>query len=536
MRRLWRALTVVWLAQLMCPNSNSKTSTNHQSLDIKTTPEKQNGNHQKCLRLRDEAGNVLFLIVLYCLQGVPLGLSMGSMPFLLQAHSSYTSIGLFSIAAYPYSCKLLWSPVVDSIFSQRFGRRKSWIVPIQAMSSIVLILFADAAESALLSSNILQLSLLFFVLVLLAATQDIAVDGWALTLLSRSNLGYTSTCQTVGMNAGFFLSFTVFLAFNDRDFSNRYFRTVPQETGLVSLSSYMKWWGVIYAVITLYIALVKTEKDVSPGTNQNLRQSYSQLWSVVRLPAVLKLASVLLLCRIGSLVAEGAGTLKLLEKGVSKEALAGIVLLEFPIELFSAVLAGKWVSGDDVFSPFVMAYRARLVVAAMMTYLVFVFPAGVAQWTDNPLAFVAILGLGVATSFVSTLMFTAQGAFFSQISDPAMGGAYLTLLNALSNLGSSLPRLIVFWLMDQLTVRECRLEDAWMSHLVCPSKKDDALESNPCTDVGGTCVITKDGFFPLSYSLILMGFVLGVFFSRTLSVLQKLPISKWHVNKHPKET
>ena len=36
-----------------------------------------------------------------------------------------------------------------------------------------------------------------------------------------------------------------------------------------------------------------------------------------------------------------AAPLKLLEKGVSKEALAGLVLLEFPCELLSAVLAGR---------------------------------------------------------------------------------------------------------------------------------------------------------------------------------------------------
>ncbi len=34
------------------------------------------------------------------------------------------------------------------------------------------------------------ITLLFFVAVLLAATQDIAVDGWALTLLSKRNIGY----------------------------------------------------------------------------------------------------------------------------------------------------------------------------------------------------------------------------------------------------------------------------------------------------------------------------------------------------------
>jgi len=337
------------------------------------------------------------------------------------------------------------------------------------------------------------------------------------------------------MNAGFFLSFTVFLAFNDKDFCNRYFRSVDQDVGLISLSSYMKWWGVIYAAVTLYIALFKSEIESCDGSRQNLKESYAQLWNVMRLPAVMRLTCVLLLCRIGSIVAEGAGTLKLLEKGVSKEALAGIVLLEFPIELFSAVLAGKWVSGDDAFSPFVMAYHGRLTVAAMTTYLVYVFPTGVALWMDHPPAFMAVLGIGVATSFVSTLMFTAQGAFFSQISDPAMGGAYLTLLNTISNLGSSLPRLVVFWLLDQLTVRECLVEDEWVADLTCPSKKDDALAPNPCTDAGGDCLITRDGFFPLSYCLILVGFLLGQFFSRTLSSLQKLPLTAWHA-KHPKET
>jgi PAT family acetyl-CoA transporter-like MFS transporter 1 len=48
---------------------------------------------------------------------------------------------------------------------------------------------------------------------------DIAVDGWALTLLSQENLSYASTAQTIGLNSGYFLSFTVFLAFNSPDFA-----------------------------------------------------------------------------------------------------------------------------------------------------------------------------------------------------------------------------------------------------------------------------------------------------------------------------
>jgi Acetyl-coenzyme A transporter 1 len=42
--------------------------------------------------------------------------------------------------------------------------------------------------------------------------------GWALTLLSEENLSYASTCQTIGLNTGYFASFTVFMALNSEAF------------------------------------------------------------------------------------------------------------------------------------------------------------------------------------------------------------------------------------------------------------------------------------------------------------------------------
>jgi PAT family acetyl-CoA transporter-like MFS transporter 1 len=46
---------------------------------------------------------------------------------------------------------------------------------------------------------------MFFFLNFLAATQDIAVDGWALTMLQRHNVGYASTCNSVGQVENAFL-------------------------------------------------------------------------------------------------------------------------------------------------------------------------------------------------------------------------------------------------------------------------------------------------------------------------------------------
>ena len=77
--------------------------------------------------------NVLMLFLLYVLQGIPVGLYK-SIPLILTNRGvPYTDQALFSIAYYPYSMKLLWAPLVDSLYCKRFGRRKSWLIPTQYM-------------------------------------------------------------------------------------------------------------------------------------------------------------------------------------------------------------------------------------------------------------------------------------------------------------------------------------------------------------------------------------------------------------------
>lgn len=129
--------------------------------------------------------NFALLVLLYFLQGVPMGLAMGSVPFLLKSKLSYGEVGVFTLATYPYSMKLLWSPIVDAIWSPRLGRRKSWIVPIQATSAVMLIWLGRNVDKLMeeASEKLYSITFVFFTLVMLCATQDIAVDGAALKLL-----------------------------------------------------------------------------------------------------------------------------------------------------------------------------------------------------------------------------------------------------------------------------------------------------------------------------------------------------------------
>lgn len=88
------------------------------------------------------------------------------------------------------------------------------------------------------SPNIPFLTGIFFMLNFLAATQDIAVDGWALTMLKRCNVGHASTCNSVGQTAGYFLGYVVFIALESADFCNKYIRTTPHDDGLITLPGY----------------------------------------------------------------------------------------------------------------------------------------------------------------------------------------------------------------------------------------------------------------------------------------------------------
>lgn len=100
------------------------------------------------------------------------------------------------------------------------------------------------------SLNVRGLTAFFFALYFLMATQDIAVDGWALTMLSKKNRGRGPVCNSIGQNIGYFISFVGFLALNDAESSESVWRPLFRlpsnpSVGLVSLGDSFDSWGIL---------------------------------------------------------------------------------------------------------------------------------------------------------------------------------------------------------------------------------------------------------------------------------------------------
>lgn len=155
-------------------------------------------------------------------------------------------------------------------WSKRVGRRKTWVVPLQLMIGIMFMSLSSVIEKTLYSEspNVPFLTVCFFVFYLLAATQDIAVDAWALTMLSKKNKGWQSTCNSVGQTLGVHLALmfpyvfiyrnSVFLALNEPTFLSSIRGSVGP---IVTLRQFCLFWGVVYIIYTLYILFFVEEKE-----------------------------------------------------------------------------------------------------------------------------------------------------------------------------------------------------------------------------------------------------------------------------------
>ncbi|KAI0276719.1 acetyl-coenzyme A transporter 1-domain-containing protein [Russula aff. rugulosa BPL654] len=446
-------------------------------------------------------------------------LSLETLPFLLRERLSYSKIAIFSLCSYPYSLKLLWSPIVDSCFFPSIGRRRSWIIPMQTILGSLMLWMSFNAQRLLDNAleHIYILTIVFTLLVVIAATQ-----GWSLTLLSRENLPYASTCQTVGLTIGWLMSFTVFLALNSEAFSARW------GTPILTLGAYLRFWSIVCFGVTSWLVLVQRErKEALTEEETNIISVYKSIWTVSRLKSVQSFLMVLLVAKIGFAAHNAATSLKMVEKGLGKEDFGVAVLLDFPIQLVFSYFVASWSRGERPLRPWLWAYWPRFVFVFLAAVVLWKFPA-------PPITTGFFVFLVIFRSFgemAGTTQFVSIGAWNAIISDPVIGGTYITLLNTVTNLGGTWPNFFVLRAIDFFTIASCEVDGDSASQLLkvrveCVSEEGRAM----CTAAAGTCVMERDGYYITTGVCLVVGVLFFVgYISPTIKRLQALPLTKWRI-------
>lgn len=339
------------------------------------------------------------LLLLYFVQGLPFGFQATALPLMLRARGvSLQALGFVGLLAAPWLVKALWAPWVDRWGSRSFGRRKSWIVPMQAALCL----------SACAAAQVERPSLLFglvFLMNLCAATQDIAVDGLAVSWLTPRELGIGNAVQVVGYKLGMLTGGGILIWASDK----------------------LGFSGVFYtmAILMLLVMLVALRLHEPPDERATVAQTFRvrevflQLSAAVRERTALPLLAVIVSYKMGETLADAMWKPMLFDRGYS----VGQIGLWTGTYGMLASLAGSFGAG--------LWIKARPLPAALLSIALLRAAGVAAEWWislqagPTPEQIIAVTCIEhVLGGAITTVMFTLM----MRHTRPEIGGTHYTLL------------------------------------------------------------------------------------------------------------
>ncbi len=369
----------------------------------------------------------LFLLSLfYFVQGMPYGFQLVALPVYLRSQGmSLASIGLASTLSLPWLLKILWGPAVDRYGSRRFGRRRSWILPLQACLALACL----AAAAAQPTDSFLLMVALVLVMNACAATMDVAVDGLAVDLLRQRELGYGNIAQVVGYKLGILTGGGL----------------------LVWASAWIGWQGLFLAMgglvlIVLAIALAMPERakndtsedsDNAPAVS-SFKEIFANLRAAMALPGNLWLLIFIGSYKIGESIADTMFKPFLFDAGFSAQQI-GLWIGTWGT-LFS--LTGSFFGG-------VIASRRGILPALSLFAVLRAAAVGGEWWLSLVDVSVAkVIAVTAAEQFFGGALTTALFAFMMSRVDRRIGATHYTLLATVEVFGKLLAASLSGFLVD----------------------------------------------------------------------------------------
>jgi len=152
---------------------------------------------------------VIAVSLLSLSSGLPLGLVWLAVPTWMAAVGvDIKTVGLMSLAQAPYSFKFLWAPVMDRVWPPLLGRKRGWVLITQLLLAGLLGGLASIATSPTIGA----VSGLLLAISFISATQDIAIDAYAVEVLQPAEVGPAAGARTALYRAAMWVSGNVVIS------------------------------------------------------------------------------------------------------------------------------------------------------------------------------------------------------------------------------------------------------------------------------------------------------------------------------------
>ena len=128
------------------------------------------------------------LCALYVAQGVPWGfMTIALISYLTSQGVDDAEAGnLTAIVLVPWTFKLIWAPLIDSVTIRAMGRRRAWIIGAELLMAVTLLGILALGD---LTDNIRLLGWMFFLHNCFASLQDVCTDALAVDVLPPAEQG-----------------------------------------------------------------------------------------------------------------------------------------------------------------------------------------------------------------------------------------------------------------------------------------------------------------------------------------------------------
>lgn len=184
----------------------------------------------------------LAMLMLGFASGLPFTVVGGTLAAWFTAKGiSTATIGILSWSALAYSFKFLWSPALHRTaapFFARYGLRRGWFLPLQAIQVVLLFGFATLDPT----TNLLAIAGIAVLVSFISATFDIVLDAWRIeTARDKDDVNSLSTLVQAGYRSAAFIG----------------------GAGALILSDHMSW-NVVLAILALIMALTIAGSLIAP--------------------------------------------------------------------------------------------------------------------------------------------------------------------------------------------------------------------------------------------------------------------------------
>jgi PAT family beta-lactamase induction signal transducer AmpG len=258
--------------------------------------------------------------------GLPLGLVWVAIPdWMRDIGVDIRVVGLFTLAQAPWTFKVLWAPLMDRYVPPFWGRRRGWMAVTQVALLVLGVMMAGVGHRP---EAIWVVGALAMAIALAAASQDIAIDAYAVEVLRKDEQSAAAGLRAAMYRAAYSVA----------------------GAAAISVAARLGWPTVNLLLALMYVPMLviawkSPEPDVQAPPPPTLSEAVWQPFlSFLTRPRALEILAFVVLYKLSDQLTQSLTRPFLIDMGYSADQRGAFLGLLTLIMTFGGAIFGSWIT------------------------------------------------------------------------------------------------------------------------------------------------------------------------------------------------